>query len=149
MQNLRIIPEPHPSRDDIKAVSDAVEQFNLSITRDDSYSPIAVFLRDDNEVLQGGVVGDAWGGWLHILFIWVSDAVRYQGYGSKLLLTAERLARERGCKGVYLETFSFQAKPFYEGLGYKVFGELEDYPGGYKCYFMKKGLDGIALQDEV
>jgi GNAT superfamily N-acetyltransferase len=149
MQNLRIIPEPNPSRGDIKAVSDAVEQFNLSITRDDSYSPIAVFLRDDKGVLLGGVVGDAWGGWLHILFMWVDDAVRHQGYGSRLLLAAEQLARERGCEGAYLETFSFQAKPFYDGLGYKVFGELEDYPRGYKCYFMKKSLDDIDPQDEV
>ena len=149
MQNLRILAETNPSRDDIKAVSDAVEQFNLSVTRDESYSPIAIFLRDDNGALLGGVVGDAWGGWLHILFMWVADAVRHQGYGRNLLLAAERSAAERGCKGAYLETFSFQAKPFYEGLGYEVFGELEDYPQGYKCYFMKKSLDDIDLQDEV
>jgi hypothetical protein len=38
------------------------------------------------------------------------------------------------------ETLSFQARPFYEKLGYKLFGELVDYPKGHTTYCLVKKL---------
>jgi hypothetical protein len=46
----------------------------------------------------------------------------------------------RGCVGVWLDTFSFQARGFYEKLGYRVFGEVADYPPGHTRHFLKKSL---------
>jgi hypothetical protein len=40
----------------------------------------------------------------------------------------------------FLDTFSFQARPFYEKLGYHVFGMLENHPAGHQHYFMTKQL---------
>lgn len=40
---------------------------------------------------------------------------------------AELYAVERGCTNAFLDTFSFQARPFYEKLGYRVFGILENH----------------------
>ena len=54
--------------------------------------------------------------------------------------TAESRARERGCIGVYLDTFEYQARPFYERLGYELFGTLEGYPPGYRQYYLAKRL---------
>lgn len=51
---------------------------------------------------------------------------------------AERIARDRGYVGIWLDTFEFQAKPFYEKLGYTVFGALEGLPGAIPRYFLKK-----------
>jgi hypothetical protein len=53
---------------------------------------------------------------------------------------AEALARERGSAGVKLDTYEFQAKPFYERHGYAVFGVLEGYPAGTRTYYMHKAL---------
>jgi hypothetical protein len=53
---------------------------------------------------------------------------------------AEAVAAARGCVGVWLDTFSFQARPFYERLGYSVFGTLEDNPRGGARFFMQKRL---------
>ena len=39
-----------------------------------------------------------------------------------------------------LSTFSFQARPFYEQLGYALIGTLEDYPEGHSLFFMTKRL---------
>ena len=39
-----------------------------------------------------------------------------------------------------LDTHSFQARPFYEARGYKVFGVLDDYPEGHKKFFLSKKL---------
>ena len=37
-----------------------------------------------------------------------------------------------------LETASFQALPFYEGLGYRTFGELPEISEGETLFFLKK-----------
>ena len=50
-------------------------------------------------------------------------------------------ARERGCIGVYLDTYSFQARPFYERHGYAVVGVLPDMPPGGAMYYLAKRLD--------
>jgi hypothetical protein len=52
----------------------------------------------------------------------------------------EAEAIRRGCHGAFLDTFSYQARPFYEKLGYEVFGTLEDYPPGHQRFYMRKRL---------
>jgi len=47
-------------------------------------------------------------------------------------------AMRRGCSGAWLDAFSFQARGFYEKLGYAVFGSIEDYPPGHSRFFLKK-----------
>jgi len=53
---------------------------------------------------------------------------------------AEREAVARGCRGAWLDTFDFQARGFYERLGYACFGEIPEYPIGHTRFFMKKDL---------
>ena len=54
------------------------------------------------------------------------------------MLEAERLAIVRGCVGAWLTTFTYQARGFYEGLGYEVFGALEQSPADSTRLFMRK-----------
>jgi ribosomal protein S18 acetylase RimI-like enzyme len=53
---------------------------------------------------------------------------------------AEREAIVRGCRGAWLDTFEFQARRFYERIGYECFGELPNYPRDFSRFFMKKTL---------
>jgi ribosomal protein S18 acetylase RimI-like enzyme len=46
------------------------------------------------------------------------------------------------CRGMWLGRFSFQARGFYEKLGFLVFGEIENYPPGHSRVSLKKRLDG-------
>ena len=72
--------------------------------------------------------GYTWGGWLHVDMLWVSETLRGQRYGTRLMDAAEAMAKERGAFAATLETHSFQAPDFYAKRGYSVFGRIDDYP---------------------
>lgn len=133
-----IVFDPHASEAAKQFVVNGVDNFNIAVTGVAAYCPVAYFVkRGDGEVL-GGVLGQIWGGWLHVNYLWVAEPLRKGGYGSRLLEAAEAYARKHGCSGAHLETYSFQARPFYERQGYSVHGELKDYPPGHTKYFLKK-----------
>ena len=48
----------------------------------------------------------------------------------------------------YLETASFQARPFYEGLGYTVFGELAGVAEGCTLFFLRKLLSALGSHQD-
>lgn len=48
---------------------------------------------------------------------------------------------QHGFKQARVETTSFQAKPFYEKLGYKVYGVLDNFPEGHKSFFLHKPIN--------
>ena len=89
---------------------------------------------------MGGLVGETFWDWLHVDLLWVAEELRGRGYGSRLLAAAEAEAVRRGCGHAYLETLGFQAPDFYRARGYRVFGELADFPPGHTRYFMRKSL---------
>jgi len=57
---------------------------------------------------------------LEIDFLWAKDQERGKGLVEKLLLEAEKPAKEKGSNKAFLLTMDFQAKPFYEKHGYDV-----------------------------
>lgn len=128
-------------RADVDFVHDGLRRYN------DQYAPpgfthLYVFLRDGEGTLVGGLLGVTYWGWLVIDVLWVDERFRGQGYGDRMLAAAEDEARRRGCSRVQLDTLSFQARPFYEKRGYRVFGELEDFPAGseHTRYYLTKKL---------
>jgi GNAT superfamily N-acetyltransferase len=102
--------------------------------------PLTLILRDDAGAVAGGAIGLGYWSWLFVDMLWVRADLRGQGWGERLLAAAEKEGRRRGCSGVWLDTFSFQARPFYEARGYTVFGEIEDHPPGHTRYFLRKRL---------
>jgi GNAT superfamily N-acetyltransferase len=140
MRNLRVTSESRASPEDAAVIHDGLARFNVAATKHTYYSPVAIFLRDERNAVLGGALGDVWGGWLDLVYLWIAEPLRGQGYGERLLQAAEDEARAHGCQGIFLETFGFQARPFYERYGYEVFAELPDRPAGYISYFMKKTL---------
>lgn len=136
--NLRIVSEPNASTDDITLIKNALYEFNMMRMNDHTPKAINLFVRDDSNVIHGGLIANCWGEWVHIDFLWVSEPARHHGFGIGLLDAAHSQASAFGCKGAYLETFSFQARPFYERLGYRVVGEVTDYPPGQTYFFMAK-----------
>lgn len=137
--SFQVLAEADPA--DIDFVRNGLRHYN-SLFADNSYQPLHIFLRDNDGTLVGGLLGDTYWGWLAVNILWLDEGVRRQGYGERLLAAAEDEARRRGCAHVHLDTLSFQARPFYEKLGYRVYGALEDFPAGsgHTRYYMTKDI---------
>ena len=93
-------------------------------------------------VLDGGLIGETARGFLFVDLFWVAPGRRGAGLGARLLAAAEAEALRRGCHAAWLDTYDFQARPFYERHGYRLFGELPGFRDGHRRYYMVKDLTG-------
>src|SRR4051794_28492241 len=140
MENLDIIFDPLPSEALTRFVTDSLVGFNMARTGQSELHPVGFFLKSSRGEWLGGLTGYIWGGWLHVTFLWVSETLRHQRYGTRLMDAAEALARERGATAGTLETFSFQAPGVYAKRGHQGFGRLGGHPPGHSKPFPPKGL---------
>ena len=140
MTDIRIVSDPHASEGLRKVVVDHLDTYNVAVTGFREYSPVNLFLRDAGDEVVGGLLAGIWGGVLVVRILWVSEALRGRGFGRRLMEMAERRAVERGCRHVFLDTFSFQAPGFYEKLGYETYAKAEDWPVGHAHHFLRKDL---------
>ena len=139
-EDLRIVLETDPAPADVAALGDGLREHSLPFTARPGFQPIAVFARDAAGALVGGVQGQVNWTWLHVALFWIAEAHRHGGLGSRLLGEIERAGIERGCRWAHLDTFSYQARPFYERHGYEVFATLDEYPEGHRRFYLKKRL---------
>ena len=123
-----------------QAILGPLRAYNQSQTGRNDYRGLAIELRDELGSTIGGLWGATGNDWLFIQLLVVPEALRGQGIGRQLMSLAEAEASKRECSFVWLDTFEFQAKAFYERLGYTCFGQLENYPKGFARFFMQKAL---------
>ena len=140
MTELRISIEENPAPADLDVIERALVEHNEARSEPRNHSPLAIFLRNGEGQIVGGLRGRTVWGWLFVSQLWVAEDLRGQDYGTKLMETAEQEARTRGCHAAYVDTFSFLALDFYQKVGYTVFGTLEEFPTGHTRYFLKKAL---------
>jgi len=130
-----------PSDDDLRVLQDGYAAFTEAQIGKEGRREIAFFIRDPEGSVLGGVKGCYSNyGWLWIDLLWVSEELRGQGYGSKLMANIEDEAKKNGCTNAYLNSFSFQAVEFYKKTGYRVFGQMENFPPGHSVCSLTKAL---------
>jgi GNAT superfamily N-acetyltransferase len=142
MKDVQIVSEPYPPLAWTETVARGINQHNVAMTGCSDYYPVGLFIKGTAGQIVGGLLGDIWGGWLHVGSLWVEKSLRQQGYGKELMTRAERYALGKSCTDAFLRTGSFEARPLYEKLGYHVYGELKDHPiKPHSRYFMTKHLE--------
>jgi len=123
-----------------EAVLAPLRAYNVAQAGDPRIRPVAILIEGDQGETAGGLWGRISYDWLFVELLAVPDAARGQGLGRHVMEQAEAIAREAGCAGIWLDTYEFQARGFYEKLGYTLFGTLEDHPVGQRRFFMMKRL---------
>ena len=134
-----IVFKEKPENSDVLPIAAALKQFNDLNGPPTSQSGVVLQIVEDGNI-TGGLFGKIAYDWLFIDWLVVPEHLRGQRLGKTLMEKAEAIARERGCIGIHLDTLEFQARGFYEKLGYTVFGQLDDFPRGHARYFLKKRL---------
>lgn len=140
-QELVLTSEQHPSTPDVEVVQAGLLAFNIEhLGLEPKGSAVNLFLRNSSGQVIGGLLGGWRWGWLYVDKLWIQEAYRKSGGGSRLLQAAESEAIAAGCTDAVLDTFSFQARDFYERHGYEVYATLEGFPPGHRQFFFHKKL---------
>ncbi len=115
--------------------NDAPEEFprNLQI--------FTVMVQDGSAVV-GGATCEVYWNWVDLKLLWTAESVRGQGIGRQIIKWVEEEARQRGCVGIHVNTYEFQAMEFYQKLGFELFGTLPNHPVGSSRYYLQKRMDG-------
>jgi len=100
----------------------------------------AFFVKSESGDFVGGLLGFTHFNHFFVSALYVDQGFRKEGIGRELMGRAEALALEQGCDAIYLDTFDYHAPAFYEKLGFKVFGKLEDYPPGHQRFYLVKQI---------
>ncbi len=129
-----------PTKGHVEKLLAGLVGFNDSVAPTD-YRDLGVSAFEDGEFI-GGAYGVSGWDWVHVRYVWVDERRRRTGVGTRLLDAVEAKALARHCVGIHLDTFSFQALPFYLKRGFSIFGTITDHPRGGRRYFLQKILGG-------
>ena len=121
---------------------EVLKAYNVSQIGDCESKTFAILLRDpDSLAVIGGLWARSLWGSFFVDMLVAPQGLRGQGLGGDLLDQAVAEARARGCGNIWLDTFAFQARPFYEARGFQVFGQIDGPAPMFPRYFMIKSLD--------
>jgi len=99
------------------------------------------FYAYDGDELMGGLAGKIdRGNWAYIGTLFIEDKYRNRDIGTELVKRVEEMAGEKRCVGIRVATWSFQGRGFYEKMGFKVWGELQDFPKGASLIVLAKKM---------
>ncbi|MGJ0126761.1 GNAT family N-acetyltransferase [uncultured Pantoea sp.] len=140
MQTLTLTHEMND--DDREALLIGLGAYNQTFIQRDNWGPLSVACHDPQGTLRGGLIASRKGNWLCIDYLWVDETQRRHGTGSALINAAEQEAVRMGSRFALVDTFSFQALPFYQKQGYALQMSLPDFPHeGMQRHYLIKTLD--------
>ena len=122
-----------------EAILRALVAHNTTAFRDSGFSTLVITVRDDSGTIAGGLWGSIWHDFLFVQFLAMGEA-KGGGIGRRVMRLAEEEARRRGCTGIWLDTFSWQAPWFYPRLGFAEFGRIRNYVADQDRIFLVKRL---------
>ena len=98
------------------------------------------FIAQDAQQALGVITGKRFWGCLRISQLLVMPEARGKGIGKALMEKAFEHGRQHGCSWAAVETLNYQARGFYEKLGFEVEFERHGYDHGCVLYYLRKSL---------
>ena len=135
-----IILEPNPTPEDIQILCDGISHEAQKKKQLKSVNFFAFFIRDNDEKIVGGCNGAILHDWSYVDQLWVSESLRGQGYGTQLMLSAEKLAADHKSRFITVNSYNWEAPNFYKKLGFYVEFERHNPEKDSTFYFFRKDL---------
>jgi ribosomal protein S18 acetylase RimI-like enzyme len=139
-----IVPRHEMSLQEVDRLEERLYVHNGKATGSDDGAGLAFVALQGMGNRIGAIAGYSWAGMAEIKQLWVDEAHRGQGHGRALLEAAIAEAAARGCRVVWLMSYSFQAPGFYEKLGFQRVAELADWPPGHSHVVLRRWLTAPA-----
>ncbi|KTD24940.1 N-acetyltransferase GCN5 [Legionella lansingensis] len=123
-------------------LSDGLKAYNEEVIGTYDHFPFTLYIQStDKSTVLAGCYGDITRENCYVDCIWVHPDSRKKGLGRKLMEKLEAFVRQKDCQVITIETAEFQAKTFYEQLGYSVVSMTEHNCFlGFNVYLMRKFL---------
>ncbi|HAT4455398.1 TPA: GNAT family N-acetyltransferase [Legionella pneumophila] len=128
----------NPDPDDVQILTNGIKGYAKQQRGFDSLDFFACFIRDADNSIVGGCSGGTLYGGLHIDNLWVSEQMRHQGWGTKLMQAALKYGSKKGCAFATVNTMDWEAIEFYKKLGFKLEFERHGFQKNSVFYFLRK-----------
>lgn len=122
---------------DSARLADLLYEYNVKQTGLTDGRRFGLYLRDDDDQIVGGVDGWTWGGTCFIATLFVPEAHRRAGLGTRLMKRVEDEAQRRGCRRMMVRTDDYQAPDFYWKLGYELVADVVYVAHHHELTFLK------------
>ena len=140
MPAFRISSQLDPAEVDVALIDRGLHAYNQRSADLAAIHRFACYAKDAHGTLVGGALARWWGTACELQQIWVDEELRRRGIGLLLMRKVEATAMDRGCRLLYLDTFSFQAPEFYYRLGYEIACRFDGFPDGGSKFILRKSL---------
>lgn len=136
---MNIIVDHNPSPSDNDIIKEGLIK-TYEARFGDRDKPFSIFLKDSQGKVCGGLQAFMDKESIYIEALWIPDSLQNRKFGSKLLHTAEQEAIKNGCLYALVDTWDFQAEPFYLKNGYERIAEIPRYWRNHSKLFLRKKL---------
>ena len=136
----RLVVENDPDPFDLALLEERLTDAAVGAVGHGPDREFGIFVRDENGRVMAGVSGMFWAGCCQVHALWVDEQLRGRGLGRDLMAAAEAEARRQECRLLMGLTYDVLTAHFYDRLGYRTVGTIEDCPAGTTTRWYCKDL---------
>jgi GNAT superfamily N-acetyltransferase len=136
----RLAVEDEPDARDLALLEEKLAAAAVAAVGLGEEEDFGIFVRDGTGEIVAGASGSTWGGCCQIHTLWVDGPQRGHGLARELMAQAEATARRRGCRLGMGLTYDALTSGFYDRLGYRTVGIIENCPAGTATRWYCKDL---------
>ncbi len=132
--------EQHPDPLDLAFLEERMSESAIAAVGVGEEREFAVVVRDNGRIVAGAS-GVVWGRGCQVHVVWVDEPLRRRGLARELMSAVEHEAHEQGCRLVMGLTYDVLTGDWYDRLGYRTVGAIEDCPAGTTTRWYCKDLE--------
>ena len=129
MGSYTVVVEDDPDPADLAFLEERMAAAAVAAVGVGDEEEFAVVVREEGRIVAG-ISAVIWGGCCQVHVVWVDELRRGRGIAQALLRAAESEAARRGCRLIMGLTYGALTGDYYDRIGYRTVGVIEDCPAG-------------------